>query len=36
MLGILLLAAETSVKAKNPILPEGKEILWAASRSSSC
>ena len=25
-----LLAAEVSVKAKNPILPEGKEILWAA------
>jgi F-type H+-transporting ATPase subunit b len=25
-----LAAAETSVKAKNPILPEGKEILWAA------
>ena len=30
MLASLVLAAETSVKAKNPILPEGKEILWAA------
>jgi F-type H+-transporting ATPase subunit b len=29
VLATLLLAAE-SVKAKNPILPEGKEILWAA------
>jgi F-type H+-transporting ATPase subunit b len=25
-----LAATEVSVKAKNPILPEGKEILWAA------
>ena len=32
MLATLLLAAEktTDVKAKNPILPEGKEIVWAA------
>jgi len=31
MFATLLLAAdEVSVKAKNPILPEGKEILWAA------
>jgi F-type H+-transporting ATPase subunit b len=30
VLATLLLAAETSVKAKNPILPEGDEILWAA------
>ena len=32
MLATLLLAAAkvTDVKAKNPILPEGKEILWAA------
>jgi F-type H+-transporting ATPase subunit b len=29
VLATLLLAAE-EVKAKNPILPEGKEILWAA------
>ena len=29
MLATALLAAE-EVKAKNPILPEGKEILWAA------
>jgi F-type H+-transporting ATPase subunit b len=27
---LLLAASEVSVKAKNPILPEGKEILWAA------
>jgi F-type H+-transporting ATPase subunit b len=27
---LLLLASEVSVKAKNPILPEGKEIFWAA------
>ena len=27
---LLLAATEVSVKAKNPILPEGKEILWAA------
>jgi F-type H+-transporting ATPase subunit b len=27
---LLLAAQEVSVKAKNPILPEGKEILWAA------
>jgi F-type H+-transporting ATPase subunit b len=27
---LLLAAEEVSVKAKNPILPEGKEILWAA------
>ena len=26
---LLLAAEEVSVKAKNPILPEGKEILWA-------
>ena len=26
---LLLAAQEVSVKAKNPILPEGKEILWA-------
>ena len=26
---LLLAASEVSVKAKNPILPEGKEILWA-------
>jgi len=26
---LLLAAKEVSVKAKNPILPEGKEILWA-------
>jgi F-type H+-transporting ATPase subunit b len=32
LLSVLLLAQEktVSVKAKNPILPEGKEILWAA------
>jgi F-type H+-transporting ATPase subunit b len=31
VLATLLFAAnEVSVKAKNPILPEGKEILWAA------
>ena len=32
MLGTLFLAAAqvTDVKAKNPILPEGKEILWAS------
>jgi len=30
VLATLLLAAEKSVKAKNPILPEGDEILWAA------
>ena len=30
MLATLLFAAEKSVKAKNPILPEGDEILWAA------
>ena len=29
MLAALILAAEVSVKAKNPILPEGKEIVWA-------
>ena len=29
MLATVLLAA-TEVKAKNPILPEGKEILWAS------
>jgi F-type H+-transporting ATPase subunit b len=27
---LLLAAKEVNVKAKNPILPEGKEILWAA------
>ena len=27
---LLLAAKEVSVKAKNPILPEGDEILWAA------
>jgi F-type H+-transporting ATPase subunit b len=27
---LLLAAKEVSVKAKNPILPDGKEILWAA------
>ena len=27
---LLLAASEVSVKAKNPILPEGKEILWAS------
>ena len=27
---LLLAAEEVSVKTKNPILPEGKEILWAA------
>jgi F-type H+-transporting ATPase subunit b len=27
---LLLAAQEVSVKAKNPILPDGKEILWAA------
>jgi F-type H+-transporting ATPase subunit b len=26
----LIIAATTDVKAKNPILPEGKEILWGA------
>jgi F-type H+-transporting ATPase subunit b len=32
VLATLLLAAEkvTDIKAKNPILPEGKEILWAS------
>lgn len=31
MLATLLMAAEeVNVKAKNPILPEGKEILWGA------
>jgi F-type H+-transporting ATPase subunit b len=30
VLATLLFAAEKSVKAKNPILPEGDEILWAA------
>ena len=28
--GAVLAAQEVSVKAKNPILPDGKEILWAA------
>jgi F-type H+-transporting ATPase subunit b len=27
---LLVAAQEVSVKAKNPILPDGKEILWAA------
>jgi F-type H+-transporting ATPase subunit b len=30
MLSTLLLAAESEVTAKNPIIPETKEIIWAA------